>query len=101
MSLRHLVFSKVFADLYSSENRNSVINLVEIALVRCMDVELPPELYKLLPNIVFSKYESLVRSAPWTRYPATRVLKQIYATLTVLIFHPGILCSIANLLPGE
>ena len=101
MSLRHSVFSVVFVDLYSSENLNIVSEFVGIALARCKDYELPPGLYKLLPNIVFGKYESLARSAPWTRHPATVVLKQICATLTVFIFHPGTFCSINNLLPGQ
>ena len=85
------MFSVVFADPYSYKYTNSVSDLLTIALVRCQDAGLSPRHYTLLPNIVFGKYESLVRSAPWTRHPATVILKQIYATLTVRIFHPFML----------
>ena len=36
---------------------------------------------------IIGQYELYVRAAPWKRYPATLVLKQICATLTVCIFH--------------
>ena len=64
---------------------------MEIALARCKDAKISPELHKSLrmPNIVFGKYESFVRSAPWTRHPATDSLRQICAILTVRGFHPS------------
>jgi len=83
------VFSKVFTDAYSSENLNTVSKLVEIALARCRDAEISPELYKMLPNILFGEYESLMCSAPWKRHPATKILRQISAILTVRGFHPS------------
>jgi len=73
--------------MYSSKNLNAVSKLVEIALARCKDAKIPLELYKLLPNIVFGKYESFVHSAPWTRHPATEILRQICMTSTVRGFH--------------
>ena len=89
------MLAKVFTDLHSSEKSNSVSELVEIALAHCKDAVLLPEVYKLLPNIIFGKYESLVHSKPWTRHPATVVLKQICATLMVLTLHPVTLRRIA------
>jgi len=74
--------------MYSSENLNTVSKLVEIALARCKDVKISRELYTLLPNIIFGEYESFVRSAPWTRHPATEILRKICAVLTVCGFHP-------------
>jgi len=74
--------------MYSSEKLNTVSKLVEIALARCKDVVVSPELYKLLPNPVFGKYESFVRSAPWKRHPATEILRQMCMTFTVRGFHP-------------
>ena len=82
------MFSKVFIDVYSSKNLNNVSKLVEIALARCKDAEISPELYKLMPNIVFGKYDSFVCSAPWTRHPAAEILRQICMTFTVRGFHP-------------
>ena len=37
---------------------------------------------------IIGQYELYVRAAPWKRYPATLVLKQICTTLTVRTFHP-------------
>jgi len=88
ISLHHSVFSKVFIDVYSSKNLNNVSKLVEIAVARCKDAEISPGLYKLMPNIVFGKYESFVRLAPWTRPLATEILRQICMTFTVRGFHP-------------
>jgi len=75
--------------IYSSKNLNTgtVSKLVEIALARCKDAEIMPELYKLPSNIVFGKYESFVRSAPWTRSPATEILRQICMGFIVRGFH--------------
>jgi len=87
--------------MYSNENLNAVSKLVEIALARCKDVEISPELYKLLPNPVFGKYESFVRSAPWKRHPATQILRKICAILTVCGFHPPHFLELNHLHLGE
>jgi len=41
---------------------------------------------EMLPNIIFGKYKSLVRSAPLDRHSYTMDLMQICATLRVRIF---------------
>jgi len=87
--------------MYSIENLNTVSKLVEIALARCKDAEILPGLCKLLPNIVFGKYESFVRSAPWTRHRATEILRQICAILTVCGFHPPHFLELNHLHLGE
>jgi len=87
--------------MYSSENLNTVSKLVEIALARCKDVEVPPELYKLLPNSVFGKYESFLRSAPWKRHPATEILRQMCAIFEVRGFYPPHFLELNHLHLGE
>ena len=86
------MFEKVFTDVYSSENLNVVSKLVEIALARCEDAKISPELYNLLPDIVFGKYELFVRLAPWTRHPATKILRQICMSFTVCGFYSLYFC---------
>jgi len=57
--------------------------LTKGALARCNAAGLTSSLPEILPNIIFGKYKSLVRSAPLDRQPYTMVLKQICATLRV------------------
>jgi len=75
------VFSTVFALEKPSEN--SVSELLGAALAQCNAAGLATFLPDMLPNIIFDKYESLVRSAPCDRHPITVILKQICATLHV------------------
>jgi len=60
--------------------------LTKGALARCNAAGLTSSLPEMLPNIIFGKYKSLVRSAPLDRQPYTMVLKQICATLRVRTF---------------
>jgi len=50
---------------------------------------------------MFSEYESFVRSAPWTRHPATEILRQICMTFTVREFHPPHFLELNHLHLGE
>jgi len=65
---------------------DSISDLLGVALAQCNAAGLAPLLPDTLPNIVFGKYESLGRSAPWYRYHNTTVLKQICAILRVRTF---------------
>jgi len=60
--------------------------LVKGALARCNAAGLTSSLPEMLPNIIFAKYKSLVRSTPLDRQPYTMVLEQICATLRVRTF---------------
>jgi len=62
---------------------------VEVALAQCKAAEITFFLPEILPNIIFDKYESFVRSAPWDRHPYAVDLKQICANLRVRTF-PGL-----------
>jgi len=58
------------------------------ALQHCTAVGLLERLSEELINAdILGQYEMYVRPAPWKRYPAMLVLKQIYTTLTVRIIH--------------
>jgi len=82
--LIHYMFSEVFPFLLS--HKNSVSKLLEVALAQCKSAGPTYPLPQTLPDIIFGKYEALVRSAPWDRQPTTMKLKQIYANLRVRVF---------------
>ena len=81
-------FAAVFPTAYALKDvsGDSMSNLLGVALARCNAAGLAHLLPDTLPNIVFGKYESLGRSAPWYRHHNTVVLKQICATLRVRTF---------------
>jgi len=74
----------VFAFLPLPEG--SVSKLAGSALAQCKAAGLISSLPEALPNIIFGKYESLVRSAPWDRHSNTVDFKQICAALRVRTF---------------
>jgi len=77
-------FSKVFAFLPFPND--SVSKLAGSALAQCNAAGLTSSLPEALPNIIYGKYESLVRSAPWDRHSNTMDFKRICATLRVRTF---------------
>ena len=63
-----------------------MLKRVGVALTQCKAVGLTSSLSKMLPNVIFGKYMSLVQSAPWDRHPYTVNLKQICVTMRVRTF---------------
>jgi len=78
------VFPAVYA--LKGPSGDSISDLLGVALARCNAAGLAPLLSDTLPNIVFGKYESLGRFAPWYRHNNTIVLKQMCKTLRVRTF---------------
>ena len=78
------MFPKIFALTFPRKDLDSEV--LEIALARCEAAGLTSLVREILPNIIFGKYESLIRSAPWHRHPYTANLKEICAILRVRIF---------------
>jgi len=78
------MFPTVFGLKYPS--KDSLLEVLAVALARCESAGLTSLLSETLPNIIFGEYESLVRSAPWDRDPTTVKLKKFCATLRVRTF---------------
>jgi len=78
-------FASVIPTIFTLKHpsKNSLSKLLGAAFERCRTAGLTTFLPETLPNIIFAKYESLGRSAPWDRHPLTMVLKEICATLKV------------------
>jgi len=83
----HSAFSAVFADLPAPAYENPVSELLKITLARCEAAGLSQRLPHILPDIIYGRFRSLMKLAPWKRSPATMVLRQICAILTVSMIH--------------
>jgi len=88
-SSRSLTILKVWQFHHSSYH--SLPMLVKGALARCNAAGLTSSLPETLPDVIFGKYKSLIRSAPLDRQPYTMVLKQICAILRVRTFRSFLL----------
>jgi len=94
--LGHLYFTdfftssvSVFVNLDSSTKFRPDLSNLHKAFQYCTAAGLLNQLSKELNSAdIIREYESYVGVAPWKRYPATLVLKQIYTILKVRVFHP-------------
>jgi len=80
-------FPLAFVDVAQSLSLNMESNvnseLLTTAAARCHNAGYSQELHRISQHIIFSCYDSLVCTAPWTRHPATEALKKIILTLRV------------------
>jgi len=82
------ILTLAFLAIYvaSAKPDGSIKQLLRSAERFCHDDTYSQEFCRRLANIVFCQYELFVSSAPWKRYLATVILREICMILTVCIF---------------
>jgi len=92
MSLLNSLFASsvdIFANQAPARKFRPDLSKMHTALQYCTTAGLLEPLSEKLNGVdIIGQYELYIRAAPWKRYPATLVLKQVSAMLTVRIFYP-------------